>query len=72
LPPWITAEREALIPATSPAPSPRAAFRQADIPNLGLTVGERTAIDALGVFGSRVTLTMEYVARDDPRRSVAE
>jgi hypothetical protein len=51
LPPWITTEREALIPGTSPARLLGAALQHADIPNLGLTVGERTDIEALGIFG---------------------
>ena len=51
LPPWITTEREALIPGTSPARLLGAALRHADIPNLGLTAGERTDIEALGIFG---------------------
>jgi AraC-like DNA-binding protein len=51
LPPWITPEMEALIPATSTVRIFQAASRETDIPNLGLTVGERSTIDALGVFG---------------------
>jgi AraC-like DNA-binding protein len=51
LPPWITADSEALIPTTSPARVLGAAARETGIPNLGLTVGERTTIDNLGVFG---------------------
>ena len=42
LPPWITADSEALIPATSPVRIFGAAAPDTDIPNLGLTVGERT------------------------------
>ena len=53
LPPWIATEAasEALIPGTSPARLLGAALRHADIPNLGLTVGERTDIEILGTFG---------------------
>ena len=51
LPPWIMADREALIPATSPARLLEAALRHADIPTLGLTVGERADIETLGTFG---------------------
>jgi AraC-like DNA-binding protein len=51
LPPWITAEKEALIPATSTVRIFGAALRETDIPNLGLTVGERSPIDTMGVFG---------------------
>jgi hypothetical protein len=51
LPSWIMADREALIPGASPARLLRAAFRHADVPNLGLTVGERSDIEALGTFG---------------------
>ena len=54
LPPWITAEREALIPATSTVRVFEAALQDTDIPNLGLTAGERCTIDALGVFGRLV------------------
>jgi AraC-like DNA-binding protein len=51
LPPWIMADREALIPATSPARLLEAARQHADIPTLGLTVGERADIETLGTFG---------------------
>jgi len=53
LPPWIATEAasEALIPGTSPARLLGAALRHADIPNLGLTVGEQTDIEILGTFG---------------------
>ena len=51
LPPWIAAEPEALIPGAIPARLFGAASRHADIPNLGLTVGERSDIRALGAFG---------------------
>jgi len=51
VPPWITAESEALIPTSSPARVFGAAARETGIPNLGLTVAERTTIDKIGVFG---------------------
>lgn len=51
LPPWIVADREALIPGTSPARLLGVALRHADIPNLGLTAGERADIERLGTFG---------------------
>jgi AraC-like DNA-binding protein len=54
LPPWITTNGEALIPATSPAWLFAAASRLADIPNLGLRVGERTDLATLGTFGHLV------------------
>jgi AraC-like DNA-binding protein len=51
LPPWITGESEALIPANSTVRIFEAVSRDAGIPNLGLTVGEGCGIEALGVFG---------------------
>ena len=51
LPPWIRAEEEVLIPATSPARLFGAVLRHEDIPNLGLTAGEQAPIDVLGIFG---------------------
>jgi AraC-like DNA-binding protein len=51
LPPWIMADRDALIPGTSPARLLGVALRHADIPNLGLTAGERADIGRLGTFG---------------------
>jgi AraC-like DNA-binding protein len=51
LPLWITRESEALIPATSTVRIFGAVARDKDIANLGLTVGEQTTIDTLGVFG---------------------
>jgi AraC-like DNA-binding protein len=51
LPPWIMAEREALIPGTSPARLFGAVLRHAEIPNLGLSAGERADIGRLGMFG---------------------
>lgn len=53
LPPRITAETEseALIPGSSPARLLGAALRLVDVPNLGLTIGERTEIDRLGIYG---------------------
>jgi AraC-like DNA-binding protein len=53
-PPWIMANGEALIPDAGPARLLGAALRHADIPNLGLTVGERTDFDLLGMFGRLV------------------
>jgi Arabinose-binding domain of AraC transcription regulator, N-term len=53
LPPWIIEESELLIPAMSTHSFLKAALRHADIPNLGLTVGEE-AIDKLGLFGRLV------------------
>jgi len=50
LPPWITADTERLIPATSTVRIFRA-LGDIGIPNLGLTVGERTSIETLGIFG---------------------
>jgi AraC-like DNA-binding protein len=54
LPLWITRESEALIPATSTVRIFGAAAPATGIRNLGLTVGEQTTIDALGVFGRLV------------------
>ena len=54
LPVWITRESEALIPATSTVRIFRAAAPATGIRNLGLTVGEQTTIDTLGVFGRLV------------------
>jgi AraC-like DNA-binding protein len=51
LPAWITSQPEGLIPATSRLRLIRAATRHADIPNLGLTAGERHTIETAGVFG---------------------
>jgi AraC-like DNA-binding protein len=51
LPAWVTAEREALIPGTSTVRIFGAALQETDIPNIGLTVGERSDIDTLGIFG---------------------
>ncbi len=51
LPPWILAERDALIPGTSPARLLGAALRRAQIPNLGLSAGEQADIRWLGTFG---------------------
>jgi AraC-like DNA-binding protein len=51
LPPWIMADTEALIPSTSTVRIFAAASPETGIANLGLTVGERTTIDNLGVFG---------------------
>ena len=51
LPAGVTAEREALIPGTSTVRIFGAALQETDIPNIGLTVGERSDIDTLGIFG---------------------
>jgi AraC-like DNA-binding protein len=51
LPPWITGESEALIPANSTVRIFRAAARDTGIPNLGLIVGEGCGTEALGLFG---------------------
>jgi AraC-like DNA-binding protein len=55
LPAWIASQSEALIPATSPARIFAAASRDTGIPNLGLTVGEGSDIETLGVFGRLIS-----------------
>jgi AraC-like DNA-binding protein len=54
LPTWITAEPEALIPATSPVRIFREALRESGIPSVGLAAAEETSIEALGTFGRLV------------------
>jgi AraC-like DNA-binding protein len=51
LPAGVTAEREGLIPGTSTVRIFGAALQETDIPNIGLTAGEQSDIDTLGIFG---------------------
>src|SRR5262245_26608115 len=54
LPARVTAEKEALIPGTSSVRIFGAALQETDIPNIGLTIGERSGIETFGMFGRLV------------------
>jgi AraC-like DNA-binding protein len=51
LPPWVVADKEALVPMASAVRLIRAASLDTSVRGLGLTIGERTPIEALGMFG---------------------
>ena len=52
LPPWITTDSEMLVPSLSSTRLRGAAARVLGMPNFGLKLGERTAVDGLGLFGT--------------------
>ena len=52
LPPWIPSDGEVLVPSLSSTRLRGAAARVLAMPNFGLTLGERTAGDGLGLFGT--------------------
>ena len=52
LPPWITTDSEMLVPSQSSTRLRGLAARVLAMPNLGLDVGERTAAEPSGLFGT--------------------